>query len=171
LDFTITYEISAHHHWSCELESRSWRGVLDTTLCDRVCQWLTAGWWFSLCTPVSSSNKTDHHDITEILLKVALNTITITTKRSKMTKFWNYVNFSILSVVHCHSIEKFINVIITDTHMENNNSTKEISVFLLRCCPNYWPDCSIWHFVFIFIDNKLIEFFFTAFLPNPISTC
>jgi hypothetical protein len=28
--------------------------------------------WFS---PVSSTNKTDHHDITEILLKVALNTI------------------------------------------------------------------------------------------------
>jgi hypothetical protein len=26
-------------------------------------------------TPVSSTNKTDHHDITEILLKVALNTI------------------------------------------------------------------------------------------------
>ena len=25
-------------------------------------------------TPVSSTNKTDHHDITEILLKVALNT-------------------------------------------------------------------------------------------------
>ena len=25
--------------------------------------------------PVSSTNKTDHHDITEILLKVALNTI------------------------------------------------------------------------------------------------
>ena len=31
--------------------------------------------WFSPDTPVSSSNKTDHHDITEILLKVALNTI------------------------------------------------------------------------------------------------
>jgi hypothetical protein len=27
-------------------------------------------------TPVSSTNKTNHHDITEILLKVALNTIT-----------------------------------------------------------------------------------------------
>jgi hypothetical protein len=25
-------------------------------------------------TPVSSNNKTDHHDITEVLLKVALNT-------------------------------------------------------------------------------------------------
>ena len=42
-----------------------------TTLCDKVCQWLVAGWWFS---PVSSTNKTDHHDITEILLKVVLNT-------------------------------------------------------------------------------------------------
>jgi hypothetical protein len=27
-------------------------------------------------TPVSSTNKINHHDITEILLKVALNTIT-----------------------------------------------------------------------------------------------
>jgi len=33
------------------------------------------GWWFSPGTPVSSNNKTDHHDITQILLKVALNTI------------------------------------------------------------------------------------------------
>jgi hypothetical protein len=30
--------------------------------------------WFSLGPPVSSTNKTDHHDITELLLKVALNT-------------------------------------------------------------------------------------------------
>ena len=49
--------------------------VLDTTLCDKVCQWLATGRWFSLCTPVSSTNKTDRHDITEILLKVTLNTI------------------------------------------------------------------------------------------------
>ena len=31
--------------------------------------------WFSPGTPVSSTNKSDHHDIIEILLKVALNTI------------------------------------------------------------------------------------------------
>jgi len=31
--------------------------------------------WFSPDNPVSSTNKTDRHDITEILLKVALNTI------------------------------------------------------------------------------------------------
>ena len=46
-----------------------------TTLCDKVCQWLVTGRWFSPDTPVSSTNKTDRHDITEILLKVALITI------------------------------------------------------------------------------------------------
>jgi hypothetical protein len=34
-----------------------------------------AGQWFSPGPPVSSTNRTDHHDITEILLKVVLNTI------------------------------------------------------------------------------------------------
>ena len=35
------------------------------------------GLWFSPGTTVSSTNKTDLHDITEILLKVALNTINL----------------------------------------------------------------------------------------------
>ena len=34
--------------------------------------------WFSRCTLVSSTNKTDRHDVTEILLKVALSTKTLT---------------------------------------------------------------------------------------------
>ena len=38
---------------------------------------MLAGRWFSPGTPVSSTNKNDHHDITEILLKVALNTINL----------------------------------------------------------------------------------------------
>ena len=53
------------------------RCVLDTTLCDKVCQWLATGLWFSVGTPVSSTNKTDHHDITGLLLKEVLNTITL----------------------------------------------------------------------------------------------
>ena len=60
---------------SCEFESRSWWDVLDTTLCDKVCQWLVKGRWFSPNTTVSSTNKADCHDITEILLKMALNPI------------------------------------------------------------------------------------------------
>ena len=47
------------------------RGVLDTTLCDKV--------------PVSSTNKTDHHDIIEKLLKVALNTIIRTPNPNPLT--------------------------------------------------------------------------------------
>jgi hypothetical protein len=57
-------------------------GVPDTTLCDQVCQCLAAG-WFSSDTPVSSTIKTDRHDITEILLTMVLNTITLTPQLRK----------------------------------------------------------------------------------------
>jgi hypothetical protein len=62
--FTTTCAISAY------------QGVLDTTLCDKVYHRLATGQWFSLDTSVCFTNKTDHHNITEILLKVALNAIT-----------------------------------------------------------------------------------------------
>ena len=58
-----------------KLEPRSWRGVFDTTLCDKVYQWHTTGRWFSLGIPVSSSSTTDSNNTTQILLKVALATI------------------------------------------------------------------------------------------------
>jgi hypothetical protein len=76
--FTTNNAISAYLHWSCEFKSRSWRNVLDTTLWDKVYQWLATDRWFSPGTPVSSTIKTDHHDIAEILLKVALSNITLT---------------------------------------------------------------------------------------------
>ena len=79
--FTTTCVISAYHHWSFEFESRVLRGVLDTTLCDKVYQWFAVGRWFSQGTPVSSTNKTDCHDITEIWLKRALNIISLTQQK------------------------------------------------------------------------------------------
>ena len=36
--FTTTCAVSACDHQSCEFEPHSWEGVLDTTLCDKVCQ-------------------------------------------------------------------------------------------------------------------------------------
>ena len=39
---------------------------------DKVYQLLAHGRWFSQGTPASSTTKTGHHDIAEILLKVAL---------------------------------------------------------------------------------------------------
>ena len=71
--FTTTCAITAYHHLSCVFEACSWRGVLDTTLCDKS---LSVSCDRSV---VSSTNKTDWHDITEIFLKVVLNIINQTT--------------------------------------------------------------------------------------------
>ena len=49
--FTTTYVITAYHHWCCEFGPRSWRGVIDTTLCDKVCQWLATGFLHQLKWP------------------------------------------------------------------------------------------------------------------------
>jgi hypothetical protein len=38
----------------------------------RKCIWLATGQWFSPSTSVSSTNKIDRQDITDILLKLAL---------------------------------------------------------------------------------------------------
>ena len=45
--------------------------------------WLAGRWVFFPGAPVSSTNKTDRHDITEILLKVALNTINKTSSGAR----------------------------------------------------------------------------------------
>jgi hypothetical protein len=36
--FTTTYTISAYHHYGCEFETCSWRGVFDTIVFDKACQ-------------------------------------------------------------------------------------------------------------------------------------
>ena len=82
------------------------QGVLDTTLCYKVCQWLAAGLWVSAGTSVSSTNITDCHDIAEILLKVALNTITLALFMTYFLTHQAYkgqVSFChhIYSVLHC----------------------------------------------------------------------
>ena len=104
---------------SCEFEPRSWRGVLDTTLCDKFCQKLATGRLFSLDSRVYFTNKTDRHDITEILLKVALNTINQPTNqpnginsmnfhfmyllifRTELDFFFVFVFFLLFLFLHC----------------------------------------------------------------------
>jgi hypothetical protein len=44
----------------CQLCHIKGRGVPDIALCHKDCHWLATGGWFS---PVSYTNKTDHHDI------------------------------------------------------------------------------------------------------------
>ena len=62
--FITTYAISAHHPPLMLLVRIPLRrGVLDTTLCDKVCQWLVTGRLFSPGTLVSSANNTDCYNI------------------------------------------------------------------------------------------------------------
>jgi hypothetical protein len=75
------------------------RGVLDTTLCDKVCQWLATGRWFSQGIAVSSTNKTDCHDITEILLNVAFNTINQAYFKHKFDRV--FLLFFLMHTVYC----------------------------------------------------------------------
>jgi hypothetical protein len=57
----------------------------DCSLCYNIAIWCHGQVWltvfiymiYSPGPPISSTNKTDHHDITEILLEVALNTLTL----------------------------------------------------------------------------------------------
>jgi hypothetical protein len=66
------------HYWFRGVLSTQWNISChwhDSPLCDKVCHRLATGRWFSPVTTVSSTNKTYLHDITEILLKVALSTI------------------------------------------------------------------------------------------------
>ena len=53
-------------------------GVLDTTLCDKVCQWLATGLWFSPGTPVSSTNKTECNKYNWNIVESGINTTTLT---------------------------------------------------------------------------------------------
>ena len=55
---------------------------------DKVYQLLTHGRWFSPGTPTSSTTKTGHHDIAEILLKVALNTKNQSYVIGDLKRFW-----------------------------------------------------------------------------------
>ena len=78
LNTDLEYDISFNIYFEAQFPLIT-DSVLDTTLCDKVCQWLATDRWFSLGTLVSSTNNTDSDDKTEILLKVALNTINQTT--------------------------------------------------------------------------------------------
>jgi hypothetical protein len=74
-----------------------------TTLCDKVCQWLATVLWFSAGPPVSSTNKSDRRDITEILLKVALNTIKQTYVSSNI-----YRRMYVKQSIYINKAQKFV---------------------------------------------------------------
>ena len=62
--FTATYAISTYYHCCCQIESRSGRGVEHFLI-----KFVRDFRQVDGVSRVASTNKTDRHDITEILLK------------------------------------------------------------------------------------------------------
>ena len=95
--------------------------VRCTTLYNKVCQWLATGWWFSLGHPVSSINKTDRHDIAEILLKVALNTI-----KPNQTKLLGQVRYCCF----IYTLPKFGSINGRSMNMHYHGTSKSSTIWL-----------------------------------------
>ena len=67
LNYGKTTRVNVESTWKDQ--KGMWRGALDATLCDEFRQWLAT---CQLVSPCFYTNKTDYHDISDILLKVSL---------------------------------------------------------------------------------------------------
>jgi hypothetical protein len=103
------------------------RGVLDTTLCHHVSQWLAAGWWFSPGTPVFSTNKADLYDITEILLRVALTTTTLT--HDPIGKIDPYMQVKCVSCLTITNAVDHISLDSVKTYHKMEILTRKLSIY------------------------------------------
>jgi hypothetical protein len=88
--FTTTCAMSAYHHKCRENEPNSWLGVLHTTLCDKVCQWLATGWWFSPDTSVVF-----FFNVVIMFIPVCLS---VCRDNNKYKSCWNFLHASIEGV-------------------------------------------------------------------------
>jgi hypothetical protein len=144
------------------------RGVLDTPLCDKVCQYLAVGLWFSKGTPIFSTKKTDRPDLAEILLKLALNTITIT-----LIHIWSlYLNLSKEATI-THYIKLNIHYIIDKRYFPFNNFLRVMvfkptySTFLAssQFTTNiHWPRFRTVHVYVVFLSGIKSEFIVCLYL-------
>ena len=76
MDYLTTHTSLSPIRWVCARLCKLQKGCTRLApASDKVSQVLAHGRWFSPGTPASSTAKTGRHDIAEILLKVALNTI------------------------------------------------------------------------------------------------
>ena len=91
IGFTITSEIRAYHHRCCELESRSGRGVQQYVI-KLDCDLRQVGGFLRVLRFPPPMKLT--HNITEILLKVALNTIKQTQKQTNLQDIHLHLSYS-----------------------------------------------------------------------------
>ena len=113
-------------------ESRSWRGLLDTTLCNKVNKWQAVWRWFSPGTTVSTTNKTGRHEITEIWFDVALDFITQLWPYSLINCFfpWYSWTMSKSALDNIHSLQ-FMHLVGTAGDKRKRNHNSKFKLLLL----------------------------------------
>ena len=110
------------------------------------------GRWFSPVTPASSTTKTGRHDIVEILLKVALNTINqINSKSNLILEFFCFTD-QYFEYLDCDFFVLFV-----------------IFNFLFHQCCFLFPIIDI--YFYLAVNSKLVFQTFKFNLPFNISTC
>ena len=142
--------IQAYHQYGvgslCKLQKGCTRLA---TASDKVYQLLAHGRWFSLGTPASSITKAGRHDIAEILLKVALNTIKQTSKLTNQIYIYTN-NQSINQSIYCST--------------KLSPTKLLIQIYCQTWQPKIWnkdnhkpgPWFSMTHFLVFFMFNDLI---------------
>jgi hypothetical protein len=81
-----------------------------------------------LSGPFSYTNKTDHHDITKILFKVALNTITLTPQFSTNTRRKTLFIYSMCVEKKNGSLQKMNKTKIEKYRRKNNSNCRPLSL-------------------------------------------
>jgi hypothetical protein len=81
--------------------------------------------WFSLGPLVSSINETDRHDISEILLKVALNPSNKQTNRQKKPNTWGHTRYCTLCLL---VIKSYKDVYLVFPTFENDRYLKQVTI-------------------------------------------
>ena len=109
--------------------------------------WLEEGLWCSLCTPVTFTNKTDLDDIAEILLKIALNTITLVLTLGLLFLKYTLTAFMTTKICICWPFRTFRN---TSYH----------SWFFVRMCVILDDDLFVYFIIYLFILVYILFRFF-----------
>ena len=111
------------------------RGVL-VTLCYKVVSDFQQVVGFLQVLPISSTNKTDHHNMTEILLKVALNTI-----NPKPTCIYIYVPSKTAKTLTPYIL--YIGAVM----VENISLSTKWFWNYIACLQTLWTKCMVLHFI------------------------
>ena len=90
------------------------------------------GWIFSLRTSLSSINNTDRNDITEILLKVALNTKNhqpSTLIECAVSSYWNLIYYFCFRI-HANTSQTNLLTFASEFDVEFSNQIDELLIYL-----------------------------------------